>query len=123
MAAKTPEDVDRLFGEGVNAGDAAAVAALYEKDGVLVFQGTTFQGPDQIRAFLEGMTAAKARITMNVKHVVQAGDVAVLYNDWSMTATGADGKVESSSGKAIEVVRRQPDGSWKFVIDDPIARD
>ena len=123
MAARTPEDVDRLFGESVNAGDAAAVAALYEKDGVLVFQGTTFQGPEQIRAFLEGMTAAKAKIAMNVKHVVQAGDVAVLYNDWSMTVTGADGKPEASSGKAIEVVRRQPDGTWKFVVDDPAARD
>lgn len=123
MAANDPEDLDRLFGENVNAGDAAAVAALYEKDGVLVFQGTTFQGPDQIRGFLEGMTAANAKITMNVKHVVRAGDVAMLYNDWSMTVTGTDGKAESSSGKAIEVVRRQPDGTWKYVIDDPSARD
>ncbi|MBY0280310.1 SgcJ/EcaC family oxidoreductase [Candidatus Binatia bacterium] len=123
MAANTPEDLDRLFAEGVNAGDAAAVAALYESDGVLVFQGTTFQGPEQIRGFLEGMIAAKPEITMNVKHVVRAGDVAVLYNDWTMTTTGADGKTETSSGKAIEVVRRQPDGSWKYVIDDPNARD
>lgn len=123
MTAKTPEDVDRLFGERVNAGDAAGVAALYENEGVLVFQGTTFQGPDQIRGFLEGMTAAQAKITMNVKHVVRAGDVAVLYNDWAMTVTGPDGKTESSSGKAIEVVRRQADGSWKFVVDDPAARD
>jgi hypothetical protein len=23
------------------------------------------------------------------------------------------------SGKAREIVRRQPDGSWRFVIDDP----
>lgn len=123
MAAKNPEDLDRLFAESVNAGDAAAVAALYEKDGVLVFQGTTFQGPDQIRAFLEGMTAAKAKITMNVKQVVRAGDIAMLYNDYSMTITGPDGTTEASSGKAIEVVRRQADGSWKYVIDDPAARD
>jgi hypothetical protein len=27
------------------------------------------------------------------------------------------------SGKAIEVCRRQPDGTWLFVIDDPYARD
>ena len=123
MAAKTPEDVDRLFAERVNAGDAAGVAALYENEGVLAFQGTTFQGPGQIRTFLEGMTAAKARVAMNVKHVVRAGDVAVLYNDWSMTVTGPDGKPEASSGKAIEVVRRQADGTWKFVVDDPAARD
>jgi uncharacterized protein (TIGR02246 family) len=123
MAAKTPEDVDRLFAERVTGGDAAGVAALCENEGVLVFQGTTFQGPGQIRPFLEEMTAAQARLSMNVKHVVRAGDVAVLYNDWSMTVTGPDGKPEASSGKAIEVVRRQPDGAWKFVIDDPVARD
>lgn len=123
MAAKTPEDLDRLFADGVNGGDAAAVAALYESDGVLLFQGTTFQGPEKIRGFLEGMIAGKPRIVMNVKHVVQAGDVAMVYNDWSMTVTGADGKTEASSGKAIEVVRRQPDGSWKYVVDDPSARD
>ena len=122
MAATKPEDLDRLFAEGINGGDAAVVAALYEKDGVLLFQGTTFQGPDAIRGFLEGMVAGKPRITMNVKQVVQSGDVAMVYNDWSMTATGADGKSEASSGKALEVVRRQADGTWKYLIDDPTAR-
>jgi uncharacterized protein (TIGR02246 family) len=122
MAARTPEDCDRLFSAGVNAGDAAAVAALYEDDGVLVFEGDTFQGPDAIRGFVEGMIAAKPQITMNVIGVVRAGDVAMVYNDWHMSVAGADGKREESSGKAIEVVRRQADGTWKYVIDDPRAR-
>ena len=50
--------------------------------------------------------------------MITAGDdLAVLYNDWTITASGL-----SLSGKAIEVVRRQPDGTWKFVIDDPFGR-
>jgi ketosteroid isomerase-like protein len=24
-------------------------------------------------------------------------------------------------GKAMEIVRQQPDGSWRFIIDDPYA--
>ena len=69
------------------------------------------------------MVAAKARLTMNVTKVLRGGDdVAVLYNDWRMTVTGPDGKAQESSGKAIEIVRRQADGSWKFVVDDPNAR-
>jgi ketosteroid isomerase-like protein len=60
---------------------------------------------------------------MNVTKVLAGGgDIAVLYNDWRMTAAGADGRRERSSGKAIEIVRRQADGSWKFVIDDPHGR-
>lgn len=123
MTAKTPEDCDRLFGEAVNRGDAAAVAALYESGGVLTLDGGVFTGPEQIRAVLEGMVAAKVHLTMNVTKVLRGGgDVAVLYNDWRMTVTGPDGKAQESSGKAIEIVRRQADGSWKFVIDDPNAR-
>ena len=122
MAAKNPEDCDRLFEEHVNAGDAASVAALYEKDGVLLLGGEIYQGPETIRGVLDGMVAAKTRITMNVTHVVRAGDLAMVYNDWTMRAAAADGTTQESSGKAIEVVRRQPDGSWKYVLDDPNAR-
>ena len=123
MAAKTPEDCDRLFAEAVNRGDAAAVAALYESGGVLTLDGGVYSGPEQIRAVLEGMVAAQARLTMNVVKVLRGGDdVAMVYNDWQMTVTGPDGKTQESSGKALEVVRRQADGSWKYVVDDPNAR-
>jgi uncharacterized protein (TIGR02246 family) len=122
MSARTPEDCDRLFADAVNAGDAAAVAALYESSGVLTLDGGVFTGPDEIRAVLEGMVAAKARIEMNVIKVLRGGDVAMVYNDWRMTVTGPDGTAQQSSGKAIEVVRRQADGSWKYVVDDPNAR-
>jgi len=29
---------------------------------------------------------------------------------------------EEVKGKSMEVVRRQPDGTWLFAIDDPWAR-
>lgn len=122
MTAMKPEDCDRLFADGVNAGDAAAVASLYEPEGVLLLDGQTYRGPDAIRAVLDGMIGGQARIRMNVKQVVAAGDVAMVYNDWHLSVAGPDGKREESSGQAIEVVRRQADGSWKYVIDDPRAR-
>ena len=51
-----------------------------------------------------------------------ADDVAVVYNDWSMSAAGPDGVAISLTGKAIEIVRRQPDNGWLFILDDPFAR-
>ena len=48
MTANAPEDLDRLFGEGINAGNVEAVLALYEPDAVLVRQdGTHAVGLDQ----------------------------------------------------------------------------
>jgi ketosteroid isomerase-like protein len=64
----------------------------------------------------------KPRIVMQVTRVVSGGgDIAMLYNDFRATVTGPDGPVEIT-GRAIEIVRRQADGSWRFVIDDPYAR-
>jgi ketosteroid isomerase-like protein len=57
-----------------------------------------------------------------VKVVRTGEDLALVYNDWTLSATGPDGSPIQRSGKAIEVVRRQRDGSWRFAIDDPRAR-
>lgn len=123
MVARSPEDCDRLFGECVNAGDLEGLLTLYEPDAVLVSQdGSVASGRDAIRDVLAGLVEAGGRIHMEVVRVVRAGDdLALLYNDWSFRATGETGPV-AMSGRALEFVRRQADGSWRFAIDDPYAR-
>jgi len=65
----------------------------------------------------------QARMSTEIVKVVQSGeDLAMVYNDWSMSAKRPDGQPVEASGKAIEVVRRQPDGTWRFILDDPFAR-
>ena len=124
MSARTPQDTDRLFGEHVNARDLDALVALYEPEAVLVNQdGTLAIGRDAIRAALSGLLEMRPRIRMHVAKTVSAGaDLAMLYNEWSMSIPGPDGQTVEMSGKALEVVRRQADGTWRFVIDDPFAR-
>ena len=122
--ATTPADVDRLFGEHVNAGDLDALVDLYEADATLgQLDGTAVRGRRAIREALNGLSAAQAKIEMNVVKVVEGGaDVAVLMNDWRMKAVAPDGKPHEMAGKALEVVRRQRNGTWRFVIDLPYAR-
>jgi len=122
--ARTPEDTDRLFGERMNAGDLEGLVALYEGGATLIrTDGTPATGRDAIRAELTGILAVTPKIIMNVKTVRRGGgNIAVLYNDFHGTVTHADGKVEAVHGCAVEVVRRQPDGRWLFVVDDPNGR-
>ena len=122
--AGTPEAADQLFGERMNAGDLDGLVALYERGATLVREdGTPATGLDAIRTELSGILAAKAHIVMNVKTVRRGGNnVALLYNDWHGTATERGGKTVQIKGCATEVVRRQPDGRWLFVIDDPDGR-
>ena len=124
MTARAPEDIDRLFAERMAAGDVDAVVALYEPGGVLVaLDGLVTAGHAAIRDALSQLAAMRPRMTMNLTRVVRTPtDLAVVYNDWNLSAVDAEGRPATMQGRAIEVSRRQADGTWLFVLDDPFAR-
>ena len=113
-----------MFATSINSGNLEGLVALYEPQASLVQQdGTPARGTAAIREGLARFVAMHPKLTMNVTKVVRAGDdLAVLYNDWSLTAKGPDGNPIAMSGKAMEIVRRQRDGTWMFAVDDPFAR-
>jgi hypothetical protein len=49
------------------------------------------------------------------------GNIASTQAKCSVTGTDPDGKPETMSDRNAEVVCRQADGTWKFVIDNPAA--
>ena len=123
MSARTPEDCNRLFADRVNARDVDGVLTLYEDRGCYVRRDGVATGPAAIRPIVEEMIASKSRLVCDVKQIVHAGEgLALLYTDWRVTASGGDGPSVERSGKALELVRRQADGTWRFVIDDPYGR-
>jgi uncharacterized protein (TIGR02246 family) len=124
MGAGSPEDIDRLFSERMAAGDVDGVVALYEPGaGLVSYDGLVTTGAAAIREALARLAAMRPRMTMNLVRVVRtANDLAVVYNDWKMTALDAEGRPVTMEGRAIEVSRRQADGSWLFVLDDPFGR-
>ncbi|MGE0820922.1 MAG: SgcJ/EcaC family oxidoreductase [Candidatus Binatia bacterium] len=121
MPARKPEECDLLLGEALNRGDIEAALALYEPMAAFVQEpGKVVIGHAGVREAMNGFLALKPRLTIEV-HAVQngGGDIALLQSKWSLTGTGADGKPLSMSGNGVEVVRRQADGTWKFIIDNP----
>ena len=121
--ARTAEECDALFAEYVNAANLDGLVSLYEPGARYVRRdGTIVIGHDELRKALAALTTTPTNIRMHIVRVIAGGDVAVIYNDWTLTQTHAGGGVTQSSGKAIEIVRRQPDGLWLFAIDDPFAR-
>ena len=125
MPAYKPEECDLLFAEHVNAGDLEALVALYEPTCAMVQRdGSLAVGHAAIRASLERLVAMKPRMSLRIVRTVPGGDgLAMVYNDWSFSATGPDGQLVTRAGRALELVRRQADGTWLFAADDPFARD
>ncbi len=113
-AATAPEDLTRLFVERANAGDVDGLAALYAPDAVLAFPpGAATVGREAIRAVLEQMVAHASGPFPDEPPLPT-----VRHGDTALTSTrSADG-----TGGRVQVVQRQPDGSWLRVIDRPEDR-
>jgi uncharacterized protein (TIGR02246 family) len=122
MSARTPEDVDRLFAENLSAGKLDALVALYEPQATLMpSPGKLVSGSAAIRESLSGFLAGKPHMALSARTVAQSGDLAVVTAKWDLSMTGSDGKPAKMTGQSVEVVRRQSDGSWLFVVDLPFG--
>src|SRR5438552_18101516 len=114
MPASTPREIHVLFEQAFNAGDVEAILALYEPGAVLVTGGKPVTGHDAIRGAYNAFLSGGARMKLDTRAVIESGEgLAVLHGAWSL------GPPSASQGLSTEVVRRQPDGSWMFVIDNP----
>lgn len=118
--SQPPENAHRLFEERFNAGDLDGMLALYEGDATFVrgpndYVSSRAALADGLRGFLD----TRGKIRLETRYAVQHGDLALLSNEWTLTGTGEDGKPFTMTGRTVEVVRRQPDGRWLYVIDHP----
>jgi uncharacterized protein (TIGR02246 family) len=110
-------DLHRVVEEAFNAGDVDRLVGLYEPDATLVGEdGVAALGLDAIREAWAASISFGGKITLTTRHALEQGDLALLSNQWTFEMPGL---VVSSI--TAEVARRQPDGSWRYVIDNPYA--
>lgn len=117
MQACTAAEIDELFNDAFAARDAAAVAALCEDGAVLAMAGgEELRGSRAIAGMAEAFWQDDLAYLSEVTRVAEAGGVALVVFRWVMSRP--DGNV-AEEGTGVDVVRRQPDGSWKYVIGLP----
>jgi uncharacterized protein (TIGR02246 family) len=115
MPAHKPSEVHSLFLDAFNRGDLEGLVALYEPDAVLVISGRTVVGREAIREAYQRLLAGHGQMELETCAVIESGEgQAVLHSDWTLNRAGT-----TTRGLSTELVRRQPDGTWLFVIDEP----
>ena len=106
--------------EAFNSGDIAAILRAYEPDAAVVGDpGQPVRGETALKAMFARFIAAKAAFTYSGHEVVRAGDLALHLAPWHMTGVAPDGSAIEARGLSVAVLRRQPDGRWLMVIDQP----
>ena len=124
MSSETPEQLLKSIVDGINTGNIEALMSLYEPDAAFASQpGTLAHGPAGVRGSLAAFLAMKGTLDLKVTRVLEAGGLAFVAGVWSFTGTGPDGKPMTLTGRNGDVLRRQADGSWRFVVDNPWGTD
>jgi ketosteroid isomerase-like protein len=124
MAVMRPEEMNGAFAEAVNSGDVGRVLALYEREALLAPRpGQRASGLEEISAALEELLSLGGTMASRNVWCMQVGELALLQGEWHLSGTAPDGSPLELSSRTAEVVRRQPDGSWLYVIDHAFGED
>jgi uncharacterized protein (TIGR02246 family) len=119
-STSTPEHVLEAIVEGINSGNLDALMPLYEREAAFATQpGDLSHGADGIREALAGFISMKGALDLEVTRVLEVDDLALVTGAWSFDGTGPDGEPVRLSASNADVLRRQADGTWRFVIDNP----
>jgi len=101
-------------------GDIESVMASYENKATVVFEPETpVSTPAVIREKFQGAFTLNPQFSYSGHEVFVANDIAVHIAPWTMKGKTPDGKEIEQRGLSIAVLRRQPDGKWLMVIDNP----
>lgn len=120
MSAEGPEAIYGLLKNLFRAGDLEGLVALYEPDAAMVANpGQTVHGAPRIREVFKSFLALNGQYELDAPHVVRSGELALLSAGWSFSATDPEGNPLELGGTTADVVRLQPDGTWRYVIDNP----
>jgi ketosteroid isomerase-like protein len=108
-----PEIVKRAY-----AGAMDEAMDLYAEDCVMIEKpNVVLRGKDQIRQSLLSLVSSGNILSVQMRDVVIAGDIAYSISDWQITCSGATIAV----GQATDLLRRSHSGDWLMLLDNPFG--
>ena len=123
MSTATPEQVLETIVEGINSGNLDTLMPLYESEAAFATQPgprarLTWRPSCACRLHLD-----EGKLDLEVTRVLEVDDLALVTGTWSFDGTGPDGEPVRLAASNADVLRRQADGTWRFVIDNPWGTD
>ena len=111
---KRAEDAHGVLAAAFNTGNVATVLSMYDFNGIIVPEpGKPVSGKEKFEEAIKSILSIKGKMEIKTVYCLQTGNLAVGRSEWNIT----DGEEVKVSAKGIEVMKQQPDGTWKIVID------
>jgi uncharacterized protein (TIGR02246 family) len=108
------QDAHATLAAAFNTGNVDTVLSMYDFNGIIVPEpGKAVSGREQFEEAIRAILSIKGKMEIKTVYCLQTGNLAVGRSEWNIT----DGQEVKISSRGIEVMKEQPDGTWKIVID------
>ncbi|HLY42098.1 MAG TPA: nuclear transport factor 2 family protein [Terracidiphilus sp.] len=120
--ADHPEHVVELLDHAFNRGDVEAVLAFYEEAATVVATPPNIlRGKTQLRSFFKTALLSGSRAKQLKVRVIETDGIALFLSHWSLVPKDAAPEAAGQVFFATTVFRKQSNGSWKVLIDNPFG--
>ncbi len=100
--------------------DINGVMETYEEESTIIFEpGMPVRDRNTQRELFMGFISMDPEFQYGEHEVFINGDVAIHLTPWSMIGKTPDGTQMKVGGLSIAVLRKQQDGEWLMIFDDP----
>jgi ketosteroid isomerase-like protein len=116
--AREPQQLNEMFLKFFDSRDIEGLLSLYEEEAVSLIVAPTapVKGRAAIKEALEGFLSSDTSMElMGQAEPIVSGDIALTHSKWRIVLQGGD----PIEGVSDEVVRRGPDGEWRYLIGNP----
>lgn len=122
QAPINPEKMNETFANAFNSGDVNNINLLFEeKAQVVKYDGKTVSDIENYNNEHLNLLKLGGKMTSINKFCVQFEDLALLSAEWKIeTKNDKEEKIEIK-GISSEIVRRQGNGTWLYIIDNPFS--
>lgn len=120
-ASKELRALDAELAQAIDAKDAAAIAAFYADDAILMPTAEPIvRGKAAITEEWKQILAIPAfqnESKLGGVEVASAGDLAYTYGSYRSQLMGEDGNLTTEPGKWLTIWQKQPDGGWRIAVE------
>ena len=118
MIATSPEHAVELLDRAFAQGDLPTVLSFYEEVAVVITEpGKAARGTAELRSFFARAMQSGSSAKQLRTQVMEADGVALFVSRWTLQVEGA----AERTFNATTVFRKQADGGWKVLIDNPFG--
>lgn len=132
--AQTPKKMETIFNAeqqkvystiekmvtAFHAKDIDGVLSTYEDGAIVMFEPQKpVSGKDNLKVAFTQFAGMDPKFTFSGHEVYISGNIATHIAPWSMTGKMPDGSSIEQSGLSVAVLRKQPNGTWLMIQDNP----